>query len=240
MPVGAQAVVDWLSGFGQEFYRNFIVEQRYLWLVNGLKNTLMMTLFAGLIGIVIGLALSLIRVLYNSGARVGLLNTFAGIYITVIRGTPVMVQILIINFVIFASVNVSKLLVASVAFGINSGAYVAEIFRAGIESVDSGQMEASRSLGLSYGRSMRLVVLPQAVKNILPALFNELITLLKETSIAGYIAFNDLTRAGDNIRVVTFSAQPLVMVAAIYLAVVVLMTKVMRLLERRLKRSDRD
>lgn len=235
----ALSLTAWLSSVGQEFHRNFIFEDRYRWLISGLWNTLQMTFFAGIIGILIGLVLSLIRVLHKSGARIGLLNAFANVYITVIRGTPVVIQILIINFVIFASVNVSKLVVASLAFGINSGAYVAEIFRAGINSVDSGQAEAARSLGLSYGRSMRLVVLPQAVKNVLPALFNELITLLKETSIAGYIAFTDLTRAGDNIRALTYSAMPLLLVALIYLAVVLLMTYLLRRLERRLASSDR-
>ncbi|HNZ63636.1 MAG TPA: amino acid ABC transporter permease [Bacillota bacterium] len=234
------SVVEWFSDFGNDFYRNFIVDERYLWILNGLKNTLLMTIFASLIGIAIGLCLSIIRVLKRSGAKIGFLNKLAGAYITAIRGTPVMIQILIINFVIFSSVRVSKLLVASLAFGINSGAYVAEIFRAGIESVDSGQMEAARSLGLSYGRSMRFVVLPQAVRNVLPALFNEFITLLKETSISGYIAFTDLTRSGENIRSITYSAQPLMMVALIYLIVVMLMTRILRMMERRLHRSDRN
>lgn len=233
------SLTAWLSGFGQEFYRNFIFEDRYRWLLSGLWNTLQMTLFAGLIGILIGLVLSLIRVLYKAGAKIGILNAFANVYITVIRGTPVIIQILIINFVIFASVNVSKLLVASLAFGINSGAYVAEIFRAGINSVDAGQAEAARSLGLAYGQSMRLVVLPQAVKNVLPALFNEFITLLKETSVAGYIAFTDLARAGNNIRALTYSAMPLLIVALIYLAIVMLMTFLLRRIERRLASSDR-
>lgn len=234
-----QTMNVWFQSLGEAFYRNFIYDNRWRWLLNGLNNTLKMTLFAGLIGIVIGLLLSIIRVMHKSGIRLGILNTFANVYVTVIRGTPVVVQILIINFVIFASVNMPKLFVASLAFGINSGAYVAEIFRAGIQSVDIGQAEAARSLGLSYGQSMRLVVLPQAVKNVLPALFNEFITLLKETSIAGYIAFTDLTRAGDNIRSLTFSAMPLLAVAGIYLVVVLALTYVLRRLERRLASSDR-
>ncbi|HZK28891.1 MAG TPA: amino acid ABC transporter permease [Clostridia bacterium] len=239
MVVLALTLTSWLSGLGQEFYRNFIFDDRYRWLLSGLWNTLQMTVFASLIGIMIGLVLSLIRVIHKSGAKIGTLNAFANIYITVIRGTPVVIQILIIYFVIFSNVNASKLLVASLAFGINSGAYVAEIFRAGINSVDIGQAEAARSLGLPYSQSMRRVVLPQAVKNVLPALFNEFITLLKETSIAGYIAFTDLTRAGDNIRTLTFSAMPLLMVAAIYLTVVLVMTYFLRRLERRLASSDR-
>lgn len=234
------SIEQWFIAFGQEFHRNFLVDGRYLWLLDGLKNTLLMTLFASLIGIVIGLFVSIIRVLKQSGAKVGILDKLAGIYITVIRGTPVMIQILIINFVIFASVRVSKLLVASLAFGINSGAYAAEIFRSGIQSVDTGQMEAARSLGLPYSKSMRYVILPQAVRNVLPALFNEFITLVKETSISGYIAFTDLTRAGENIRTLTFSAQPLIMVALIYLVVVMIMTRILRMMERSLQRSDRN
>lgn len=239
MSVAGFYMSAWFSDLAEQFYRNFIFEDRYRWLLQGLANTLQMTLFAGMIGILIGLVLSLIRVLHKSGAKIGFLNAFANAYITVIRGTPVMVQILIINFVIFASIPVSKLLVASLAFGINSGAYVAEIFRAGINSVDAGQAEAARSLGLSYGQSMRLIVLPQAVKNVLPAMFNEFITLLKETSIAGYIAFTDLTRAGNNIRTLTFSAMPLLLVALIYLIIVMFMTFILRRLERRLASSDR-
>ncbi len=240
MPAIHFFIEDWFTAFSQEFYRNFIVDERYLWLLDGLKNTILMTFFAAVIGIIIGLVLSIIRVLKRSGAKVVILNTIASSYIAVIRGTPVMIQILIINFVVFSSVRVNKLLVAALAFGINSGAYVAEIFRAGIESLESGQLEAARSLGLSYGKSMRLVVLPQAVRNVLPALFNEFITLLKETSIAGYIAFTDLTRSGENIRAITYSAQPLMMVALIYLLVVMFLTYILKTMEKRLSKSDRN
>jgi ABC-type amino acid transport system permease subunit len=167
------------------------------------------------------------------------LSQIADAYVLVIRGTPAVVQLLIIYYVIFASVAIDKVLVAALAFGLNSGAYVAEIFRAGIQSVDRGQMEAGRSLGLSYGLTMRKIILPQAVKNTLPALFNELITLLKETAVAGYIAVADLTRAGDLIRARTFDPLlPLLAVALIYLLIVLLLTRLMNLLERRLARSD--
>ena len=187
------------------------------------------------------LVLSMIRVMHKAGLPVSALNAIAQTYITVIRGTPVVVQILIIYFIIFGSVqNANKLLVASLSFGINSGAYVAEIFRAGIESIDIGQMEAGRSLGIGYLTTMRKIILPQAVKNVLPTLFNEFIILLKETSIAGYIAQNDLTRQAQNISAQTFDfKQPLFAVALIYLALVLGLTFILRKLERRLARSDR-
>ncbi len=202
-------------------------------------KTLIITILAALLGVVIGLILAMIRVLAHNGRRIFFLTRFADIYVTVIRGTPVLVQLLIIYFVIFASVNIEKTLVAALAFGINSGAYVAEIVRAGVLAVDQGQMEAGRSLGLTYGITMRKIILPQAVKNVLPAMFNELITLLKETSVAGYIAVIDLTRAGDLIRSRTFDAVlPLLAVALIYLLIVMGLTVLMNMLERRLRRSD--
>lgn len=228
-----------LARLKQNFINNFITEARWTWLVNGFGITLVITLFAALLGVVIGLFLALVKVLEYSGRRVFFLTRFASVYLTVVRGTPVVVQLLIIYYVVFGSINISKVLVAALAFGLNSGAYVAEIIRAGILAVDRGQMEAGRSLGLTYSVSMRKIILPQAVKNILPALFNELITLLKETAVAGYIAVADLTRAGDMIRSRTFDAfMPLLAVAAVYLVVVLTLTKLMSRLERRLRRSD--
>ncbi len=226
---------------GARFINNFIAEKRYMMIVKGLINTLKMTVLSAVIGIVLGLILSLIRVAYRGGAKIGFLNFLANTYITVVRGTPVMVQILIWNFTIFGSVkNIDAVLVAALAFGLNSGAYVAEIFRAGIESLDPGQMEAGRSLGLSYRTTMAKIVLPQAFKHTLPTLFNELITLLKETSVAGYIGIDDLTRSGQNIQTITLdSSQPLLMVALVYLIMVLILTGLMNALERRLGRSDR-
>lgn len=227
--------------FGRRFHQNFVKDRRYLMLWDGLKATLFMTTFSTLLGLVIGLILSVIRVAYKGGAPIPLLNAFAELYITVLRGTPVMVQLLIWNFTVFASArDLNTLYIAVLAFGLNSGAYVAEIFRGGIESIDSGQMEAGRSLGLSYGASMRFIVLPQALRNVIPMLFNELIAMLKETSVAGYIGIDDLTRAGQNIQALTLEhSQPLVMVALIYLAMVLLMTGLVRRLERWLQRSRR-
>lgn len=236
---GAFNPATW-SSLSEQFRLNFIADQRYRWLVTGLSNTFAMTLIATALGIVIGLTLSLIRVAYKAGAPIKALDQLANLYITVIRGTPVMIQIMVIYFAIFANVNVNKILTAGIAFGINSGAYVAENFRAGIESINKGQMEAGRSLGLSYGQSMKLIVLPQAVKNILPTLFNELIVLLKETSVAGYIGLTDLTRAGQNIKDITYDASmPYLAVALIYLVIVLFLSSILRKLERRLGRSDR-
>jgi His/Glu/Gln/Arg/opine family amino acid ABC transporter permease subunit len=238
---GGVFTAEYWQTVGDKFLANFIQEKRYMMLVKGLWATIQMTLIAGVIGIIIGLLLSLIRVAYRGGARIGILNLIANLYITVIRGTPVMVQILIWNFTIFGSArNANTMLIAALAFGLNSGAYVAEIFRAGIESLDPGQMEAGRSLGLSYRTTMQKIVLPQATKHSLPTLFNELITLVKETSIAGYIGIDDLTRGGQNIQSITLdSSQPLLMVALIYLVLVLGMTALMNKLERRLARSDR-
>ncbi len=221
------------------FYNNFIFEQRWLWLLDGLGKTLIITLLATLIGITIGLFLAIVKVIDYNGRRIFFLTRFVDIYLTVIRGTPAVVQLLIMYFVVFASLPVSKIMVAAMAFGINSGAYVAEIIRSGIMAVDRGQTEAGRSLGLTYAATMRKIILPQAVKNILPALFNELITLLKETAVVGYIAVMDLTRAGDMIRSRTYDAfMPLLAVAAIYLIIVMGLTSAMARLERRLRRSD--
>ena len=220
-------------------YSSLIDEGRYLYILQGFGRTLLMTLLSCLIGIFIGLLVSIVKVIPKKTSRGRAAEYLADAYLTVIRGTPAVVQLMIIYFVIFASVDVPKLLAAVVAFGINSGAYVAEIIRSGILAVDRGQMEAGRSLGLGYGDTMRFIILPQAFKNILPALGNELITLLKETSVAGFIGLADLTKAGDIIKSQTYDAfTPLLLVAAIYLAVVMLMTKALARLERRLRQSD--
>jgi His/Glu/Gln/Arg/opine family amino acid ABC transporter permease subunit len=231
--------IPFLQSLKKNFNNDFISDNRYTWLLTGLGRTLMITGMAAILGLVIGLGLAMVKVLQFNGRRIFFLTRFTNIYLTVIRGTPVVVQLLIIYFVIFGSVNISKELVAALAFGINSGAYVAEIIRAGVLAVDRGQMEAGRSLGLTYSISMRKIVLPQAIKNVLPALFNELITLLKETAVAGYIAVADLARAGDLIRSRTFDALlPLLAVALIYLVIVLGLTQLMNRLERRLRRSD--
>lgn len=219
---------------------NFIKDSRWLYIWDGLKVTLTVTLFATLLGIAIGFVIAIIRSTHDRTGRFKALNFVAQIYLTVIRGTPVVVQLMIIYFVIFGSVDINKVIVAVLAFGINSGAYVAEICRAGIMSIDIGQLEAGRSIGFNYGQTMWYIILPQAFKNILPALGNEFIVLLKETSVSGYIALQDLTKGGDIIRSRTYDAFfPLVSVALIYLIMVMAFTKLVSMLERRLKQSER-
>lgn len=237
--------------FKNQFALNFLQGDKWKWLVQGLGRTLLITLFAGILGVLIGVLLALIRTTWDKnreelrargGFRYGamkVLNVLANLYLTVIRGTPVVVQLLIGYFIIFAASN-SDLLIAILVFGLNSGAYVAEIFRSGIMAIDNGQFEAGRSLGFNYLQTMRYVVIPQMFKVVLPTLLNEFISLLKETSVAGYVGIMDLTKAGDLIRGQTFSAfLPLFAVALIYLCIVLLFSGLVKKLERRLHDNDR-
>lgn len=225
--------------FMDAFYLNFIQDDRWKYITDGLKTTLTVTFFAVIIGIALGFIVGVIRSTYEKTGKLKILNALCTVYLTVIRGTPVVVQLMIIYFVIFGNVKVDKTLVAVLAFGINSGAYVAEIFRSGIMSIDNGQFEAGRSLGFNYTQTMWYIIMPQAFKNVLPTLGNEFIVLLKETSVAGYIALQDLTKGGDIIRSRTYSAfMPLIAVAIIYLVMVMIFTYFVRLLERRLRSSD--
>ena len=222
------------------FEVNFVKDDRWHYLVDGFLVTIEISACAVLMGLCIGFLVAVVRSAHDQTGRYKVLNFLCHIYLTVVRGTPVVVQLLIIYFVIFGSVDVSKVLVAIVAFGVNSGAYVAEIIRSGIMAVDSGQMEAGRSLGLSYGTTMRSVILPQAFKNVLPALGNEFIVLLKETSVCGYIALQDLTKGGDIIRSQTYDAfLPLIAVALTYLVVVVCLSQLLKKLENSLKKNER-
>lgn len=222
------------------FILNFIMDDRWKYLVNGLKTTLTVTFFAVIIGIFLGFLVAIVRSTYDKTGKMMLLNAVCKVYLTVIRGTPVVVQLLIIYFVIFGSVAIDKTLVAIMAFGLNSGAYVAEIIRGGIMSIDNGQFEAGRSLGFNYVQTMIYIILPQVFKNVLPALGNEFIVLLKETSVAGYIALEDLTKGGDIIRSRTYDAfMPLIAVAIIYLILVMFFTKLLNILERRLRTNER-
>ena len=189
--------------------------------------------------VVLGFLIAIVRTTHDKTGKLKILNAICKVYLTVIRGTPVVVQLMIIYFVIFATVDIEKWIIAAIAFGINSGAYVAEIFRSGIMSIDNGQFEAGRSLGFNYAQTMMYIVMPQAFKNVLPTLCNEFISLLKETSVSGYIALQDLTKGGDIIRSRTYDAfMPLIAVALIYLAMVMIFTKLVSLLERRLRNSD--
>ncbi len=232
--------MNFLVEFKDDLYANFIEDDRWKYLVNGLGNTLIITLFAVIFGMLLGFLLAVVRATHDKTGKLKILNFFARIYLTVIRGTPVVVQLLIIYFVIFGSVDINKTVVAVLAFGLNSAAYVAEIVRSGIMSIDNGQFEAGASLGLNYPMTMLYIILPQAFKNILPALANEFIVLLKETSVAGYIAIEDLTKGGDIIRSQTYEAfLPLIAVALIYLVLVMFLTSLVSKLERRLAVNDK-
>lgn len=225
--------------FSSGFYQNFIYKDRWKYLTGGLKNSVIITLLALVLGMALGFMIALVRVTHDNTGKLRFPNRLAKLYLSVIRGTPALIQLMIIYYVVFATVNISKTAVAAISFGINSGAYAAEIFRGGIMSVDKGQGEAGRSLGLSYSLTMRTIIMPQAMKNSLPALGNELITLLKETSIAGYIAISDLTKGADIIRSQTYSAfMPLLAVALIYLCLVLLLEFILGKLEQRLRRGD--
>lgn len=239
----------WFSEIKTKFILDFIEQQRYMYIVDGLKTTLTVTFLALILGLVVGAVVAVVRTTYSQlreeqnrglgGFLLKVADAICRLYLTIIRGTPVLVQLLLMYFVILNAPQFSKVLVAIITFGINSGAYVAEIFRSGILSIDQGQMEAGRSLGLSYLDTMTQIIMPQAIKNCLPALVNEIIALLKETSICGYIGLNELTRGGDIIRGVTFDALlPLLVVAVIYLAIVMFFTWIMSRLERRLRESD--
>ncbi len=219
--------------------QNLIEKDRWKYIADGLGVTLRITFLAVILGILLGFLVAVIRSTYEKTGKLKLLNLVCQIYLTVIRGTPVLVQLLIMYYIVFVSMT-SKIMVASLAFGINSGAYVAEIIRGGILSIDNGQFEAGRSLGFNYVQTMLYIILPQVFKNVLPALANEFIVLLKETSVCGYIALQDLTKGGDIIRSQTYNAYiPLFTVAVIYLILVMIFTYLVKLLERRLRSSER-
>ena len=239
---------QWFSELHAKFILDFVEKQRWMYIVDGLKITLLVTVLSLILGLAIGAVIAVIRTTHDQlreenvggiGKKIlGIADAVCRLYLTVIRGTPTLVQLLLMFFVFLSTCN-SKVTVAVITFGINSGAYVAEIFRSGIMAVDAGQMEAGRSLGLGYVDTMIQIIMPQAIKNCLPALVNEMITLLKETSICGYIGLNELTRGGDIIRGVTFDALlPLLVVAMIYLILVMFFTWVMGRIERRLRESD--
>ncbi len=237
------------SGIAQSFEKTFITDDRWLQLLNGLWVTIQITIVAALIGLVLGFLIAMVRSTYDMqlmGKKcrepkdylLKALNTICNIYITVIRGTPVVIQLMIMYFIVFASSR-NGIIAAFISFGLNSGAYVAEIVRSGIMSVDRGQFEASRSIGFNYRSTMLYIIIPQAFKNVLPALGNEFIVLVKETSVAGYVALQDLTYIGNLIRSRTYEAFfPLITVALIYLVIVLILSFLLKKLERRLRNSD--
>ncbi len=241
-------MAEWFESLKAEFVLNFVTKDRWKYLLDGLGVTLQITLFACLIGIAIGVVVAIIRATHDKTGEtmrsgigkvlLNIANSLCRVYLTVIRGTPVIIQLMIMYYVILASMR-NGVVVAIVAFGINSGAYVAEIIRGGIMSVDNGQFEAGRSLGFNYVQTMRYIIIPQTFKSVLPSLANEFIVLLKETSVSGYVALQDLTKGGDKIRGVTYSQfMPLLAVALIYLLLVILFSWLVGKLERRLRNSD--
>ncbi len=232
------------ASLGQKFYQCFVEKARWKYFPQGMLNTVLITLFAGIIGIMLGFVMAAIRAAYDMIGKKHVIlraaNTVVKIYLTLFRGTPVLVQLLIMYYVVFASVNVNPVIVAILAFGLNSAAYVAEVIRSGIMALDIGQFEAGRSLGFTYRQTMQYIIFPQAIKNSLPAMCNEFIALLKESSIVGYIGMIDVTKAGDIIRGNTYEAMvPLFSVALMYLITVMIMTALVNRLERRLKRDAR-
>ena len=233
-----------VADFKAKFILNFIEDNRWKYITEGLGTTFSVTIFAILLGTVLGFLVAVIRSTADKNDRtpliVRILDWFCKVYLTVIRGTPAMIQLLIMYYIVFTSPDISKRFVAILTFGINSGAYVAEIIRSGIMSIDNGQFEAGRSLGFNYAQTMMYIVAPQAFKNVLPALANEFITLLKETSICGYIALTDITHGANVIRSQTYEPlMPLLAAALIYLAVVSLLSAGVSRLERRLRTDAR-
>ena len=221
-----------------KLHETFIDGDRYKMLLEGFGNTILITIGALIIGVIIGAAIAVAKYYSEGNPKLKIINAICDLYTTVVRGIPVTVLLLIFFYIILVSAE--GVTVAIIAFGINSGAYMAELVRSGINAVDKGQMEAARSLGMSKWQAMRTIILPQAIKNILPAIGNECIALLKETSVAGYVAVIDLTRAANLIRNNTFDAiNPLVLLALTYLVLVVLMTKLLSILEKRLRKSEK-
>ena len=217
------------------FTKCFLIENRWLSLLKGIGVTVEISLLAVALGMVIGFVIALCSL-----SKVKILNLIAKVYTDVIRGTPSVTQLMIIYFVIFASVRWEKWIIAAIAFGINSGAYVSEIIRAGIMSIDKGQMEAGRSLGMKYSTVMRYIIIPQAIKNVLPALGNELITLFKDTSLVTVIGLADITKVAIQVQAKTYQAfMPFIGIAVVYLVIVLIMTRLLARLERRLRQSDR-
>ncbi len=244
-------MAEWFNELAEKFNLCFIEDDRWKWMLEGLGNTMVITIFALIIGVILGLIIAAVRSTYdmNSAAMkkrggisyviLKIANAICNLFLTVIRGTPAVVQLMIMYFIILVNVT-DGVLVAVIAFGINSAAYVAEIFRSGILSIDEGQFEAGRSLGFNYVQTMIHIIIPQAVKVVLPTLFNEFIVLIKETSIAGYVGVMDLTKAGDKIRGRTFEAfMPLIAVAVVYLVIVVILTQILKVLEKKLRKGER-
>lgn len=244
-PSWLQNLPEWIQNFVYQLYQTFVYQDRWMFFVEGLKITFIVAIGALCIGVVIGLIVAIIRVTHDTVHQpmwfIKLLNAICKVYLAVIRGTPMMVQLLIMGFVIMVPKTEGAMIFCGIlTLGINSGAYVAEIARSGLNSIDRGQMEAGRSLGMSYLQTMWKIVIPQAIKNILPSLGNEMITLLKDTSLVSVIALRDVTKQAQNIVAKTYQAYvPYISLACIYLIIVLVLTKLLSLLERRLRKNER-
>lgn len=231
-------LVEFFYGIIDSLYKTLVYQDRYLFILKGLFNTIIIALFATAIGIIIGIVIALVVDINNREKKFKWLSRIARCYVAIIRGTPVLLQLMIIYYVMFKSVDINVILVGIIAFGINSSAYVSEIIKSGIISIDSGQFEASKALGFNYFQMMRYVILPQAIRNILPALGNEFITLLKETSVAGYIGISELTKASDIIASRTYDYFfPLIIVALIYLVMTLGLSKLVKIMEVKLSNA---
>ena len=229
------SIKDALYNMKDSLYNSLIYQDRYKYILEGLKSTIIMAFFATIIGTILGILIAVVEDNYEKNKKLPVLNFLCKTYVSIIRGTPALLQLMIIYYVIFKSVEVNGIIVGIIAFGLNSAAYVSEIIKSGINSIGKGQMEASRSLGFNYSKSMIYVIMPQAIKNILPALGNEFITLLKETSVAGYIGIMDLTKAADIIASRTYDYLfPLILIAIIYLIMTLGLSKLVKLMERKL------
>lgn len=231
--------IEWITQFfnnlSEEFYQSIIEQDRYKFILEGLGRTVVIAIFAVIIGVILGVLIALIRNYHEETGKGKFLNKLAELYVTIIRGTPAVLQLMIIYYIIFRTVDINPVLVGIIAFGINSGAYVSEIIRSGINSIDKGQKEAASSLGLTYRETMKSIILPQAIRNVLPALGNEFITLLKETSVGAYIGIIELTKSGDIIASRTYDYFfPLIIVALVYLILTLSLSKLVNVMERRL------
>ncbi|MEG2003090.1 MAG: amino acid ABC transporter permease [Clostridia bacterium] len=232
-------IIKFFTDWGNTLYSTFIEDGYYKYIIEGIGNTLIITLGALVIGFVIGVVIAITKYSASKNKKLKFLDVICNLYLTLIRGTPVTVQLMISFFIIFAT-SQNGVMVAMLTFGINSGAYTAEIIRSGIMSIDGGQTEAGRSLGLSSTQTMVTIVMPQAIKNILPAIGNEMIALLKETSVAGYLAVRDITKAGQLIQSQTYDPiNPILLVALIYLVLVIGLSKILNKFERKYRKSDK-
>lgn len=225
---------NFINNVYEQFYQTLIEQDRYRFIIEGLGKTLIIAFFAVILGVILGGLVALIRNYHEETKKAKLANFISKLYVTIIRGTPAVLQLMIIYYVIFRSVDINTILVGVIAFGINSGAYVSEIIRAGINSIDRGQKEAADSLGLTYRETMKSIILPQAIRNVLPALSNEFITLLKETSVAGYIGIIELVKAADIIASGTYNYFfPLIIIAIIYLILTIGLSKLLTIFEKK-------